>query len=335
MAQEEQKKQEKSASKKRRKAFRGPLLTMMVVAAAVVLGYKLWENPELVYQIRDSLLQQKQTEDVYQPQLDLLREQVTALQEKLSIVSKKAENPDFSEMNRRIDAIEQINVNTIKSKADVETVLGIIGRMDNAEGRLNDLAKVTDDSALILTAAMLVKDAGQRGAPFVYEAEVLSELAEGHYKIAKEVKRINEIAVSGVPSVDDLQREFAEVYLAKYPQAETEDVLTADNWKDRIYHQIHKVVQIKKPDEGKKEMSKQEPSLEDRAWSTIKDMMAKGDVYKALAIAKKPINEGVAEDKVLAEWLKHAEAYQDFYDSISRISANALAVMKVNFLKNK
>ena len=34
-------------------------------------------------------------------------------------------------------------------------------------------------------------------------------------------------------------------------------------------------------------------------------------------------------------WLDRAKMYCDFYDAISRISANSLAVMKVEFLANK
>lgn len=334
MSKDVQEKQNPVSKKVRRKAFRRPLLLMMVVAAGVVLGYKLWENPQILYQLRDSLFAPKNKEDVYQPQINSLQDQVSALKMQLAMVEKKAENPDFSEMEKRIDNIEHISVNTIKSKADVETVLGLIGRMDTAEGRLNDLAKVTDDGALILTAAMLVKDAGERGGAFIYEAEVLSELAAGHHKIAAEVAKINEIAAKGVPSTDELQREFADIYLVKYPDVPVEEVFEGENWKDRIYHQLHKVVRIKKADEAKT-VVQTEPSEEDRAWGIIRDFVANGDIYRAIAIAKKPLNVKVAEDKDLAEWLKRAQTYQDFYDSISRISANALAVMKVKFLQNR
>ena len=148
-----------------------------------------------------------------------MQQQLNLLQGQLAEVAIKAENPDFSAMNKRIDDIEQLNINTIKSKANVDTVLGLVVRMDNAEGKIDDLSKVTDNGALILTAAMLVKDAGMRGGKFIYEAEVLSELAAGNYKIAKEVARLNEIAMVGVPSLDELQTEFAKVYVAKYPEA--------------------------------------------------------------------------------------------------------------------
>jgi SOS-response transcriptional repressor LexA len=130
------------------------------------------------------------------------------LKKELSDVRVKAENPDFSAMQQRIDNIEHISVNTIKSKADVDTVLGLIVRMDNVEGRVADLAKVTNKTALILTATMLVKDAAERGGSFVYEAEVLSELAAGNYKIDKEITIINKVAPNGINSKEELQHKF-------------------------------------------------------------------------------------------------------------------------------
>ena len=325
--------QEKQILKKTKRNTAKKLSVSIVLVAVAILGYKLWENPKLVYQMEE-FFKSKADEDVYQVQINALQQQILSLQGQLADVAMKAENPDFSAMNKRIDDIEQISVNTIKSKANVDTVLGLVVRMDNAEGKINDLAKVTNDSALILTAAMLVKDAGIRGGKFVYEAEVLNELAAGNYKISKEVARLNEIATVGVPSVEELQESFARVYVSKYPEAPQDEERPATNWKERIYNQLHKVVRIKNTDDN---ISKEPKKLleEDRAWSIVRDFVLDGEVAKALAIIDKPINKPMNEDKLLAEWKQQAEIYRDFYDSINKISANALAVMKVDFLKNK
>ncbi len=335
MAKNELKKESLTQVRQKRKSFAKPLMTVVVIIAAGVLGYKAWKNPQLIEQAKEVFTFKKEVkEDVYQPQINQLQEQLADLQNELAVVRSTAENPDFSVMEKRIDDIEQISVNTIKSKADVATVLGLIGRMDNAEGRLNDLGKVTNDSALVLTAAMLVKDAGERGGMFVYEAEVLDALAAGNHRISKEVARLNEIAAVGVPTVAELQRGFAEIYALRYPEEEMVDNVVADNWKDRIYHQLHKVVKIKKSGEEKTETAEPVFSEEDRAWNVIKDFVLEGDITKAMAIAQKPLNENVLKDKNFAEWLAKAQIYKDFYDSVARISANALAVMKVNFLRN-
>ncbi len=335
MAKNEPKKESLTQVRQKKKSMLKPLMSVVVVVAIGVLGYKAHTSPQFVAQLKETLAFNKKVhEDVYQPQIDQLQQQVVNLQNELAIVRAKAESPDFSTMEKRIDDIEQISVNTIKSKADVATVLGLIGRMDKTEGRLDDLGKVTDDSALVLTAAMLVKDAGERGGEFVYEAEVLSELATGNYKISKEVARLNEIAKVGVPTVAELQKEFADIYTARYPEEEIVEEIVADNWKDRIYHQLHKVVRIKKTNEGEEQVEEKVFSEEDRAWSVIRDFVLEGEIAKAVAIAKKPLNEELLKDKAFTEWLKQAEIYKDFNECVARISANTLAVMKVKFLQN-
>lgn len=66
----------------------------------------------------------------------------------------------------------------IDSKADVATVLGIITRLDKIEERLDTLAKISDDGALVLTATMMVKESSENGTNFAYEAEILQQLAK-------------------------------------------------------------------------------------------------------------------------------------------------------------
>ncbi|MBR1948607.1 MAG: hypothetical protein IKA30_02305 [Alphaproteobacteria bacterium] len=329
MTKDSEKKETLTSVKARRRNYTKPLVLLVVVVGVGILGYKLWEKPQLLEQAKALLFKNEVKEDVYQPQIDALMQQIRVLQSELSMVKGKAENPDFSDMNKRIDAIEQVNLNTIKSKADMETVLGLVVRMDNAEGKISDLAKVTNKSALALMSAMLVKDAAERGGEFVYEAEVLSEIVKGNIKIAKEMELINKVALTGVSTKENLQNEFADIYGEKY--AEVVEEIKPKDWKERIYYQINKIIKIKKVDDEK---VKEKFSEEDRAWSVVSDFVSKGEIKRAVAIAKKPLNEEMIKNEKFADWLEKASEYGDFYDAISRISANSLAVMKVEFLKN-
>lgn len=304
---------------------------VLMLAVVGVLAYGAWYYRAEIKNWLDDVMKQQPDEVVY-GQVSELQQQVINLQDKLRQVEYKAANPDFSEMQKRIDDIEQISVNTIKSKADVEALLGLVVRMDNAEERLRELAKVTDDGALILTSAMLVKEAGERGGEFVYEAEVLSEVAKGNVKIKDEVARLEEIAAIGVPSKEELQKEFIEAYVAKYPQEIIEED-TATNWKERIYNKLHEIVKIKKSSENKDSAVK-EFSEEDRAWDVVRDFVLAGEIIRAVGIAEKPLNQDLLENANFKAWLDNARIYRDFYQSISRITANGLAVMKVKFLKN-
>lgn len=330
MSKDSDKKENLATVKAKRRSYTKPLVSLVVVLGVGILGYKLWENPKLLHQVKEMLFKSEPKVDVYQPQIDALNQQIRNLQAELSMVRGRAENPDFSEMNKKIEAMEQVNLNTIKSKADVESVLGLIMRMDKAEGKIDDLAKVTNKGALTIMGAMLVKDAAERGGEFVYEAEVLNEVTKGNVKIAKEMALINKIAVTGIPTKEELQNKFADIYAEKY--AKVAEEVTPKDWKERIYQQISKIIKIKKTDEKK---AKDSFSEEDRAWSVVSDFVTKGEIKRAVAIAKKPLNEDMMKNEKFMTWLEMAEVYNNFYDAISRISANTLAVMKVDFLNNK
>ena len=328
MNKDSDKKENLATVKAKRRIYTKPLVSLVVVLAVGTLGYKLWENPKLLHQAKDMLFKNEPKVDIYQPQIDALMQQISNLQAELSMVRGRAENPDFSEMNKKIEAIEQVNLNTIKSKADVESVLGLVMRMDKAEGKIDDLAKVTNKGALTIMGAMLVKDAAERGGEFVYEAEVLSEVVKGNTKIAKELEVVNKIAKTGIPTKEELQNKFADIYAEKY--AKVAEEVTPKDWKERIYHQISKIIKIKKTDVVKDSFSE-----EDRAWSVVSDFVTKGEIKRAVAIAKKPLNEDMLKNEKFMTWLEMAEVYNNFYDAISKISANTLAVMKVEFLNNK
>lgn len=304
-----------------------------IINLAVVgtLGYGAWYYRVEIKNWVDELMVAK-PDEVMVGQVVELQQQLADLQSKLREVEYMAKNPDFSQMQKRIDDMEQISVNTIKSKADVDALLGLVVRMDNAEEKLRELSKVTDDGALILTSAMLVKEAGERGGEFVYEAEVLSEVTKGNVKIKDEVKRLEEIAALGVPSKEELQKDFIDAYVAKYPQ-EIEEENVAANWKERIYNQLQKIIKIKKAGENKEE-TKQEFSEEDRAWDIVRDFVLSGEIIRAVGIAEKPLNHELLENAGFKAWLHNAQIYRDFYENVSRITANGLAVMKVKFLKN-
>ena len=303
---------------------------IIFLGLAGILGYGTWYYKSDIKNWLDNISAPKVEGTVVNP-METIQQQLTDLQNKLRDVEYTANNPDLSAIKKRVDDIEQISVNTIKSKADVEALLGLVVRMDNAEEKLRSLAKVTDDGALILTAAMLVKEAGERGSEFVYEAEVLSEVTKGNIKIKDEVKRIEEIASLGVPSKEELQKDFIEVYVTKYPQ-EIEEENHATNWKERIYNKLRKIIKIKKAGENEEETKPF--SEEDRAWDIIRDFVISGNIIRAVGIAEKPLNHELLENEQFKLWLDNAKIYRDFYESISRITANGLAVMKVKFLKD-
>ena len=326
MSQAEKNNKTEVANVKLHKTFGKYILRFFVLLLLLSLGAGAWYYRADLQNIINKFGNNEQ-EETLQAQVVDLKNQLDEYKNQLKTVAYLAKNPDLSKINERIDNIEQINLNTIKSKADVDALLGLLIRVDAAEEKLRNLAKVGDEGALILTAAMLVKEAGDRGGDFVYEMDVLSEILKGKPKTINEVKRLEEIAQVGVPSKVELQEEFFDAYVSKYPEPVDEEKL-ARNWKERIYHKLNKIVKVKNSNEQEKVWTE-----EDRAWGIVRDLVVNGEIKQAVKIAKKPLNNELLQNESFSNWLKQAELYIDFYDNISKITANGLAIMKVNFLK--
>lgn len=306
---------------------------LLVLALLGGLSAYLWQERASLQKWSRELLSSAAPENSLSDQITALQNQLNNLQANLQSVEYAAHNPDFSAINQRLEDIEHINANTVKSKADVDALMGLLVRLDEAEAKLRALSDVSNEGALLLTAAALVKDAGERGGEFIYESEVLSEIAKGNLKAQKEAEQLAKIAPDGVPSVAELQRDFIAAYVEKFPSDKNEVIAEAQNWKDRIVNQLQKLVRIKKSNDDS-EIAKTEPSQEEQSWEIIKDYVVSGEIIRAIGIAEKPLNHDILEDKIFQEWFKHAKTYQQFYNSLNRITANGLAVMKVKFLRN-
>lgn len=260
----------------------------------------------------------------YQKQINQLNMQVSDLQQRFNRLAQAQQQLDFSYVDEKISNIEKLNQNIIDSKADVATILGVITRMDKAEERLDALNKISDDSALILTAAMLVKDSAERGGSFEYEADVLQELSKETPKFKDSVALISEYASSGIVPENKLVQNFNSIYksLLKEQKATFEKT-----WKDRLNSKLNELVQIKRVHEDAPKF-KADAGLE-----AVKKAVDSGNLTLAINELKKADNQEFLKNEQLKNWLKNAEENQKFYAAINRISAASLAIMKVKFLK--
>lgn len=161
-----------------KKAFYKLLFLVAVAGAA----YVLWKNPQMTQKIRAALNSNNTVEATsgLEGQLSNLNAQLQNLQYQFNELANRQDQgipTEFQQLSERMDAVEKTNLNVIDSKADVATVLGLLTRVDKLEDKLDKMAKVTDEGALILTAVMLVKDGAERGGSFEYEIEVLQQIA--------------------------------------------------------------------------------------------------------------------------------------------------------------
>ena len=219
-----------------------------------------------------------------------------------------------------------MNLNVIDSKADVATVLGVVTRMDKAEQKLDKLTAVTDDSALVLTGVLLVKDSAERGGNFEYEVEVLSNIAANNPQMAKEVQKLVSFAKDGISSELELVKEFDVIYADLLDKQKTDFDKT---WKERLNTKLSEIVQIKKTNEKAPEFSA------DKNFENIKQYVDAGELFKAASLLVLPENQEWMQNEALQQWVKKVQAREDFYDLIEDLSASSLAALKVNFLKKK
>ena len=294
----------------------------LLLVILVIGGYGVWKNPQVLQKMK-SFFAVQETKDMYQVQINTLNSQMHSLQQQLALLASQIKEPDLSKVYERFDAIEKMNLNVISSKADVATVLGLVTRVDKNERKLDKLSEITDDSALVLTSLMLVKDAAEKGKPFEYEYEVLNNIVADKPKMMEKVKVLEPIAKIGVES---------ELFLANRFNDVCDEILSADkneeglSWKERLNSKIHDIVQIKNTKKASEE--KEIDVLEE-----MKKLVDDGHLMAAVSLLEASKNDLLMQNPQIIEWAEKVKTRSLFFDAINALTAQSLAVMKVNFLK--
>lgn len=293
------------------------------VAALIGVGYGVWNNPQIIDDIKARMNAFYNEKEDYSLQAEQLKRQISLLESRLERLSSIDHRADYNEMKSRVDAIEKINLNVIDSKADVSTVLGLINRMDKVEQKVDAVAEVTDESALILTATMLVKDAAERGGSFEYEAEVLQEIAKSEHRIKEPLSVIVRLSTTGIVSEAKLQEGFNLIIRNEVKEQKKSKEKT---WKDRLNSKFGEFVQIK---------NSGETAEESESLKTLKQIgkyVNAGDISKAVEQLTDK-NLALADREDVKNWLQQAQSKVAFNQAVSKISSTSLALMKVNFIR--
>ena len=302
-----------------------------VVCVLVAVGYGAWKYPVAIEKAKSLFVSEPEV-DVYQPQLDVINGKINAMNSQLQFIEKKInaslsqiKAPDLSPLYDKIAMIEKMNVNVIDSKADVATVLGVVTRMDKAEHKLDKLSAVTDDSALVLTATMLVKDAAEKGNGFEYEAGVLTQILSDNPELKTYAVQVEKFAKNGVQSELNLVKSFDNIY-AEILNEQKEDF--NQNWKERLTNKFNEFVKIKKTN------TEDAKFVADAGLEKIKSLVDNGQLYVAAEELDKLSNDVWTKNQKLQEWAMRVKSRKEFLNLINSITAKSLAAMKVKFLKN-
>ncbi|MBQ8436729.1 MAG: hypothetical protein IJX20_03670 [Alphaproteobacteria bacterium] len=314
------------------KLFKSIAWLAVVIVVISIIG----KNPQIVANIQNwfakitNPVADDNIADNKLAEISVLKREIADLQNKLMILSNKRENvsvSDIEELKTRFVSMEKTNLGILESKADAATVLGIVTRLDKLEDKVDTLARVTDDSALILTAVLMVKDTAERGTIFAYEAEILRQLAQNNIKIKEPIALIEKIAAEGVKSDVYLVNSFNSIYKEVSVQQKKE---FEKNWKDRINSKLNEFIQVRRTNQNVLEYEG------NKSLNEIKKLVDEEDFSGALVLLNNVENKDWVEKyQSLKNWMKLVQDKLDFNAAIKQIANNSLAVMKVNSINKE
>ena len=305
-------------------------IAMWIIFFAIVAG--LWIKPEILQQIISRFEMPQQTNAAGAPSIKQLEKQIYGLQTQIRNLQRTTSSGNFDTesikaLNNRISNFEKQNIALIETKADKESLMGIINRLDRIEERLNNMAKISDQGALILSAVMMIKDSAEKGNSFEYEAEMLSQLTAQETQMQNSVRIINSYAQRKIPSKQELQENFTQVREV-VEKAEQEREIKDKNWKERLNMKFQEVVQIKHTNQQENETA--QPDLLSAAQKEVDT----GHFAQAITLLNAS-PELISQNPILQEWISSAQTHISFNQAISQLSSSSLALMKLNYVQTK
>lgn len=297
------------------------IIKLFIVALLGGAGYFVYTHPQVLDKIKFDKSDEQAANEALMLQVNQLQNQLASLQ--AQVLNQPA--PDLSVFENKVASLEKQNLNVIDSKADAAIVLGMLTRVDKLENRVDRLAKISDDGALILSAAMLVKQAAAEGDDFIYEAEILNQLADNASAIKKDVSVISEYSRNGVVSEVELVRQFNRIYSI----SQREEKVDAKDWKERLNNKINEYIKINKVGEGAVK------SADNSTLDEVAVLVNDGKLAKAVKLIESSDSDDIKQNQLLQAWLADAQNTVTFNRAIRNIAAYCLAEMKVNNLKNK
>lgn len=305
----------------------------LVIVILGTVGTLWWKNPELVSQVKaklENMFVSPVQEQQAPSQIEILQQEIAQLRVELAqrnIDAQNLSNDTIEKLNQKFENLEKTNLAIIDNKADASTVLGIVTRLDRLENKVNVLARVTDESALILTAVMMVKDSAEQGGSFEYEAAILSQLAQNNVSIYPAVEQIQKIAVNGVKTDVFLVNRFSDIYTEVSELQKKEFEKT---WKDRLNSKLNQFIKVRRT-------NKQVPEFEaDKTLLQVNKLVEAGDLQSAVVLLQNPDNANLlAKSEALQEWINWVKTKMEFNAAIKQIANNSLAVMKVKSIKEE
>ena len=191
----------------------------------------------------------------------------------------------------KVGKMETLTAQYMNIKADSSAVISLGERLDELEKRTRRLSRISNDGALVLTAALMIRENAAAGQPVRFEAEMLKQLAAGRPEIETAVDYVYNNSSRQYPSNKNLTESFNRisgriVYNLRHQ----------GSWKDRLLRKINEYIHIYSPAADSRE------NAEITALEEIKGYVDEGQFAIAVELLSRPENETLLADEALNKW---------------------------------
>lgn len=254
-----------------------------------------------------------------EPAVEQPREKITEIK---YIIPESVTNA-INGLHDKVGKMETLTAQYMNIKADSSAVISLGERLDELEKRTRRLSRISNDGALVLTAALMIRENAAAGQPVRFEAEMLKQLAAGRPEIETAVDYVYNNSSRQYPSNKNLTESFNRisgriVYNLRHQ----------GSWKDRLLRKINEYIHISSPAADSRE------NAEITALEEIKGYVDEGQFAIAVELLSRPENETLLADEALNKWFAITDSKLKFNRALSEISAYSLALMKTEGLKN-
>ncbi len=226
-------------------------------------------------------------------------------------------------LHDKVGKMETLTAQYMNIKADSSAVISLGERLDELEKRTRRLSRISNDGALVLTAALMIRENAAAGQPVRFEAEMLKQLAAGRPEIETAVDYGYNNSSRQYPSNKNLTESFNRI-----SGRIVYDLRHQGSWKDRLLRKINEYIHISSPAADSRE------NAEITALEEIKGYVDEGQFAIAVELLSRPENETLLADEALNKWFAITDSKLKFNRALSEISAYSLALMKTEGLKN-
>ncbi len=301
-------------------------IVLWLLTAIVLAGGAVW-----LYSYSTRLLSQTDTLQNIAPAVSAPADPVVSTlptnpqPEKITEVKYVIPESVSNAINKLADKVartETLSEQYLNIKADSSAVISLGERVDRVEKTLRRLSQLSNDGALILTAAQMIKQNAAVGQSVTMEAEILKQLAAGQPDIENDINYIYNNSSRHYPSDKNLMAEFDRI-----SRNLTAELKNQGTWKERLLRKINEYIHISGPDA-------QQVRNETEVLQQVKNHVDEDQFEIALEILAKPENEKLKDNPALLQWYNLTDSKLKFSKALSHVSAYALALMKTESLRN-